>query len=94
MLNALEVSPTGDFPLASMLLDLPKLILHRDEFWLVQAVMAPVMFGICASAIYLLVSFGVWAVGRRGPKLNGREGFEGSINGEDKKRTAPLRLVG
>jgi len=61
---ALAVPPAGDFPLASMLLDIPKLILRRDEFWLMQTVMAPVMFGICTLAIYLLVSVAVWASGR------------------------------
>ena len=45
-----------------------------------------------ASAIYLLVSFSVWAVGRRGPKLNGREGLKVLTIGEDKKELLPSIL--
>jgi hypothetical protein len=56
MLLALLFPPIGTFPLASLLLDIPKELIHRDELWLMPAILVVLVFSACSFVIYLLVS--------------------------------------
>ncbi len=60
MLIALAVPPSGDFPLASMLLDIPKLVVDGGEKWQVPVVAFPVLFIFCAGIIYVLLTLAFW----------------------------------
>lgn len=66
LLLALLFPPTGTFPLASLLADIPRQLIHRDELWLIPTVMLVVIFFVCAFFIYLLVSAVLWVLGMRG----------------------------
>jgi hypothetical protein len=56
ILAALLLPPTGTFPLAWILLGIPRQLAVRDELWLIPMVMILVLFAACALVVYLLVT--------------------------------------
>lgn len=63
LLLALLVPLMGKFPLASLLLDIPRQLTHRNELWLIPTLTVIAIFLVCAFAIYLLVTAALWIVG-------------------------------
>jgi hypothetical protein len=63
LLVALLFPPMGQFPLASLLLDIPRQLIHRNELWLIPTLMVLVIFFVCALVVYLVVSTAVWIIG-------------------------------
>jgi hypothetical protein len=60
MLMALLFPPSGKFPLAFLLLNIPRQLVHRDELWLIPTLMVLVLFFVGALVVYLLVSASLW----------------------------------
>lgn len=52
--------PTGTFPLASLLLDIPRQLIRRDELWLIPAIMVVIVYAFCALIIYGLLTLTLW----------------------------------
>lgn len=63
LILALAVPPLGQFPLASLLWDIPRQLLHRDELWLIPVVMVLVIYGCCTGFIYL--TLWIWSLVQR-----------------------------
>lgn len=64
-LMALAVPPEGKFPLVSRLVDIPRMLIHRDELLLLPMILIIVMYLACSLIIYALISAGAWLCGRR-----------------------------
>jgi hypothetical protein len=60
MLIALLFTPSGQFPLGLLLLDIPRQLVHRDELWFIPTLMLFVSFFVSALAVYLLISASLW----------------------------------
>jgi hypothetical protein len=60
MLLALAVPPLGQYPLASLLLDIPRQVIHHNELWLIPALLVPVIFIACSAAIYIILALILW----------------------------------
>jgi hypothetical protein len=56
VLAALLLPPTGTFPLAWILMGIPKQIISRDEPLLIPLAMVLIIFAACALVVYLLVT--------------------------------------
>ena len=56
MVMALPIPPDGTFPFASLLLDIPRQLVNRDELWLIPTVMVIFLYAACVLVIYALVS--------------------------------------
>lgn len=57
MVIALAVPPSGDFPLASLLSDIPRQVMHRDELWLMPVLFLLFVFAFCTGIVYFLLTF-------------------------------------
>jgi hypothetical protein len=57
---ALAIPPLGDFPFASMLVDLPGAIVHHDELWLLPVLLTVISFVFCTGVVYGLVTLISW----------------------------------
>jgi hypothetical protein len=57
---ALAIPPLGDFPFASMLVDIPSEIVHHDELWLLPVLLTVISFVSCTSVVYGLVTMILW----------------------------------
>ena len=64
MLIALAV-PFGDYTLASLLADIPRQIINRNELWLIPVLFLPVLFAGYSGAIYLILTAILWLRRRR-----------------------------
>jgi hypothetical protein len=60
MLLALAVPPIGDIPLASLLADMPRQMVHQDEKWQAVIIIAVVLFVLCSGFIYAIVTLVLW----------------------------------
>jgi hypothetical protein len=65
LLIALLIPLYGTFPLASDLVNIPKQLIGRGEFWLVWPLITLVLFVALAGVIYLLISGTLWIFGLR-----------------------------
>ena len=64
MLIALAVTPAGDFPLASLLADIPRQFMHRDELWLIPVLFLPLLYVFFSGIAYGIVTLAVWITAR------------------------------
>lgn len=60
VLAASLFSPLGTFPLAVLLLDIPRQAVHRDELWFLPVIIVVVTYAICSLIVYGLLSSAVW----------------------------------
>ena len=63
-LLALLVPPTGGVPMGALLASVPMLFIERGEFWLVYAVLIPILYLAIALTMYSLLSALNWFIGR------------------------------
>ncbi|HEV2134078.1 MAG TPA: hypothetical protein VGR47_07425 [Terracidiphilus sp.] len=61
---ALLVPPTGGAPMGAVLADVPRLVIEKDEFWAVLAILIPVLYFALSIAIYGLLSASHWIIAR------------------------------
>jgi hypothetical protein len=57
--------PQGNFPLAVLLLDIPRQIIHRNELWLMPVLLVPLVFAAYTTVVYLLLTALLWLLQRR-----------------------------
>lgn len=65
LLVALAVAPEGKFPLASDLVDIPRLLFHKNELLLLPMILTIAMYLAISLCIYALVTAAIWLRSRR-----------------------------
>ena len=68
MLLALAIPPIGNFPLAFLLADIPRQMIHPGEKWQVGVFFVPILYAFCSGVIYALTTLILWFDKTRGSR--------------------------
>jgi len=68
LLVALLFPPLGTFPLGVLLLDIPRQVSHKNELWLLPALMVIATYVACALFAFGLLTSAIWVYNRLGTR--------------------------